>query len=96
MNQYLISAKDYTDDNALERRMEARPSHLEMVVKLKSTSNYVIGGAILNDAGNMIGSSMIVQFEHDQQLSAWLAEEPYLLSKVWEKVEIKPFRVAQV
>lgn len=96
MNQYLVSAFDFTDEQALERRMNARPLHLETMKKLKFSNNYILGGATLNDRGQMIGSSVIVQFETDQQLSAWLAEEPYLLHKVWEKVDIKPFRVANV
>jgi uncharacterized protein len=96
MNQYLISAFDFQDDTAIDRRMNARPLHIDMMSKLKHTGHYVVGGAILNNEGQMIGSSIIVQFENDQQLSAWLAEEPYLLQKVWERVDVKPFRVAQV
>lgn len=96
MNQYLISALDFTDGKALERRIHTRPLHLETARKLKASNNFIAGGAILNDAGDMIGSSLIVQFETDQQLSGWLAIEPYLLFKVWEKVDIKPFKVADV
>ena len=96
MKQYLITAFDFTDETALERRMAARPSHFDTVKRLKGTNNYIVGGAILDAQGKMIGSSMIVQFEIDQQLSAWLAEEPYMLSKVWEKVDIKSFKVADV
>jgi hypothetical protein len=96
MNQYLITAFDFTDETTLERRMAARPSHLETARRLKDTNNFIVGGAILNQRGKMVGSSMIVQFEADQQLSAWLAEEPYMLSKVWEKVDIKPFKVADI
>jgi uncharacterized protein len=94
MNQYLITAFDYTDSGTLQRRMIARPAHLEMMRKLKETGNYILGGAILNNTGEMIGSSIIVQFEKDLDVSAWLAQEPYLLQKVWEKVDFKPFRVA--
>jgi hypothetical protein len=96
MKQYLITAFDFTDETGLERRMAARPSHFEMARRLKATNNFIVGGAILNEAGMMIGSSLIVQFEADQQLSAWLAEEPYMLSKVWERVDIKPFKVADI
>lgn len=96
MNQYLISALDFTDEQALERRMIARPDHLNMMANLKASGCYILGGAVLNKDGQMVGSTIIVQFENDQQLSAWLAEEPYLLQKVWEKVEVKPFKVAKV
>ena len=55
MNQYLITAYDGTDENALERRMNVRPFHLEGAKKLKENGNFIIGGAILNEEGNMIG-----------------------------------------
>ena len=96
MNQYLISALDFTDPEALERRMKAREAHFKTVRELKRSDNFIVGGAILNDQNQMIGSTLIMQFDTDQQLSAWLAEEPYLLEKVWEKVDIKPFKVAEV
>lgn len=96
MNQYLVSALDFTDEDAINRRLNARTSHFDTVRRLKEQKQFIAGGAILNNAGMMIGSSLIVQFETDLELSAWLAEEPYLLKKVWEKVDIKPFKVADV
>lgn len=96
MNQYLVTAYDYSNDGALQHRMSVRPHHLDGVKELKANGNYVIGGAILNDEGNMIGSVMIVQFETDEELQAWQLREPYISQKVWETVDIKPFRVAAV
>lgn len=96
MNQYLITAYDGTDENALERRMSVRPFHLEGVKKLKENGNFIIGGAILNDEGKMIGSTMILQFEEPTQLQAWIDNEPYIQQGVWDKFEVKPFRVASV
>ncbi|RYY21014.1 MAG: hypothetical protein EOP41_08595 [Sphingobacteriaceae bacterium] len=96
MQQYLISAQDFTDEHALERRLAARPAHLENVRKLKSNNHYVIGGAMLNEAGKMIGSTMIVQFETPEALQEWLREDPYVTEKVWDRIEIKHFKVAEV
>jgi uncharacterized protein len=96
MNQYLITAYDGTDENALERRMNVRPFHLEGAKKLKENGNFIIGGAMLNDEGKMIGSTMILQFENPSDLQHWIAHEPYIQQKVWEKFEVKPFRVANV
>ena len=96
MNQYLVTAYDYTTDGALPHRMSVRPHHLDGAKELKANGNYVIGGAILNDEGNMIGSVMIVQFETEEELQAWQLREPYITQKVWETVDIKPFRVAAV
>lgn len=96
MNQYLITAYDGTDENALERRMSVRPFHFEGVKKLKENGNFIIGGAILNDEGKMIGSTMILQFEEPTQLQAWIDNEPYIHQGVWDKFEVKPFRVASI
>ena len=94
MNQYLITAYDYTDTGALPRRMNVRPHHLDGVRGLKKTGNYIVGGAILNDEGKMIGSVMILQFETEEALEAWKQNEQYITQKIWESVDIKPFRVA--
>jgi len=96
MKQYLISAQDFTDEQALERRMAARPAHLENVKKLKSKNHYIIGGAMLNEAGKMIGSTMIVQFETPENLQEWLQNDPYVIEKVWDQIKIKPFKVAEI
>ena len=96
MKQYLITAYDHTDDGALKRRMDVRPHHLDGVRELKSKGNYVLGGAILNDEGKMIGSTMILQFESEEELEAWKQNEIYITGKIWESVDIKPFKVANV
>src|SRR3954462_10177298 len=96
MNQYLVTAYDYTDEGAFDRRMNVRPHHLDGAKELKEKGNYVIGGAILNEDGKMIGSVMILQFETEEGLEAWKQSEPYITQKIWESVDIKPFRVANV
>jgi uncharacterized protein YciI len=96
MNQYLVTAYDYTDTEALQRRMNVRPHHLDAANTLKTSGNYVLGGAILNEHGKMIGSVMILQFETEEALNAWKQNEPYITQKIWESVDVKPFRVAEV
>jgi uncharacterized protein YciI len=96
MKQYLITGYDYTDDGALQRRMNVRPHHLDELKVLKEKSNYILGGAILDDDGKMIGSVMIMQFETEEELEAWKQSEPYITQKIWESVDIKPFKVANV
>jgi len=96
MNQYLVTGYDYTDEGALERRMSVRPHHLDAAKDIKASGNYIMGGAILNDEGKMIGSVMILQFETEEELEAWKKGEPYITQKIWESVDIKPFKVASV
>jgi uncharacterized protein YciI len=96
MQQYLVIAQDGKDDQALERRKNVRPHHLKGAKKLKENNNFVIGGAMLNDDGNMVGSVMIVQFETKEELNEWINHEPYIKDGVWKTFEVTPFRVANV
>lgn len=94
--QYLITASDFKDSDALNRRMAARPAHLESIKKYKDSGHFIVGGAILDAEGKMIGSSLIMAFETEDDLHHWLTQDPYMVQRVWDKVDIKPFRVAVV
>ena len=96
VKQYLIIANDGKDDEALDKRKEVRPLHLAGAKKLKEKNNFVIGGAMLDDDGNMRGSIMIVQFETQDDFQNWYDNEPYITQGVWKTIEVKPFRVADV
>lgn len=96
MLQYLIIAYDGSDSEAFDRRAKVRPSHFEMARELKKHNRFITGGAILNDEGKMIGSMMVVQFETEDDLSHWMKNEPYITGNVWQHIEVKPFRVADV
>jgi len=96
MLQYIVYALDGTDDQAYERRMNARPAHFDCARALKTGDNLVIGGAMLDEGGKMIGPMMVVQFETEEKLKDWLKKEPYISGKVWEKIDVRPFKVAEV
>lgn len=96
MKQYLVIAYDGTDAQAIERRLLARPLHFEKVRNLQQQGSFLTGGAILDEAGKMIGSTMIMQFVNDDALNTWLEDEPYIVGKVWKDITIKPFKVAQL
>ncbi|ASU35074.1 YciI family protein [Mucilaginibacter xinganensis] len=96
MNQYLVTGYDFTDADALQRRMNVRPHHLDGAAELKKNGNYILGGAILNDEGKMTGSVMVLQFETEEELEAWKLSEPYITQGIWESVDVKPFKVASV
>ena len=96
MKQYVIIARDGNDPAALQRRMDTRPGHLAGAAELKFNNQFVIGGAMLNDAGQMEGSVMILQFETEDEFNQWYKHEPYIVSGVWKTIEVKPFRVANV
>jgi len=96
MKQYLVTGYDYTDEGALERRMNIRPHHLDGVKALKANGNFIAAAAFLNEDGNMTGSVMMLQFESEEELNAWKLAEPYITQKVWESVDVKPIKVAVV
>jgi len=96
MLQFILRGLDGTDETAPLRRKMARPAHLENLIPLKKSENYILGGALLNDDGNMIGSVLILQFKSHSDLDIYLKTEPYVVHNVWEKIEISPFKVAQI
>ena len=96
LQQFVLIAYDGTDADALSRRMTARPAHLENVRRLKAQGRFTEGGAILDEGGRMIGSIMIVAFSSQDELNGWLANDPYVTGKVWERIQVQPYRSAQV
>lgn len=92
--QFLITAYDGKDDEAQARRAAARPAHIDGAKSLKDAGNILIGGAILDDEGNMIGSSMVVEFEDREALDQWLHNDPYVTEGVWQDITVSPFRTA--
>jgi uncharacterized protein len=94
--QFLLLAYDGTDQEAIDRRMKVRLEHLEKIEILKSKGEFQAGGAILDDTGKMIGSMIVYEFPDRIALEEMLKDEPYYTKGVWQKVEIKPFRMAKI
>jgi uncharacterized protein len=92
--QFLLVAYDGTGPGALDRRMKVREEHLRNISVLKKRGEFKCGGAILDDEGKMAGSMIVYDFPDRQALDAALQNEVYVTGGVWEKVEIKPFRLA--
>jgi uncharacterized protein YciI len=94
--QYVVHAYDHTDADALDRRMATRPAHLDYVRELKTKGQFVLGGALLDPVGQMIGSMLLLDLETEEQLADYLKSDPYIVQGVWDKVDVKPFRKADV
>jgi len=86
--QFIITAYDFEDDDAINRRESIRQLHLEGIEKMVMLGTFLSGGAILNNDGKMIGSSAHVEFDDRSQVEQWIAQDPYTTGKVWEKVTI--------
>jgi uncharacterized protein YciI len=92
--QWLIVARDGTDPEAPARRQAARQAHLENAARLQARGHLLIGGALTDDAGNMIGSAAVAQFATRAELDRWLRTDPYVTGDVWRDIEVIPYRVA--
>ncbi len=92
--QFLIIAYDGKDDEAQNRRTAARPAHLAGAADLKESGNIIVGGAILNENDEMIGSTLCVEFETREDLDEWLANDPYVTEGVWQDITVQPIRLA--
>lgn len=93
MPQFIVIGHDGTDEGALDRRMAARDAHLKVCEDSVASGNQLIGAAMMNEAGKMNGSVMIMDFPDRAALDEWLAREPYVSGKVWERVEVIPCKV---
>lgn len=96
MPQFLITAIDYKDADALSRRMAVREQHLERMRAEKDKGVFVVGGAQINHSGNMYGSVLIVNLPDAAAVHEWAQQDPYITGKVWEDIQVTPFRVADV
>ena len=91
--EYLVVAYDGKDPEAKDRRLAVRQAHLDGVKLMIKAGTFINGGAILDDSGEMIGSTLYVEFETRQELNHWLKEDPYVTGGVWVDVDVKPIRL---
>ena len=83
--------KAYDAEGMLEKRMAVRPRHLEGMKKLGK--HIICAGGLLDDAGKMKGSALVLEFNSRAELDDYLASEPYITEGVWQKVEVETMNV---
>lgn len=90
--QYLVIAYDY--DDALERRLACRDEHIEGAKKLMKEGKIINAGALIED-DKMVGSTLFVDFDSEDELDAWLEDEIYVKNKVWnyDEIQIVPVKL---
>ena len=93
---FLIVAHDFRDPDALSRRMQQRPAHLEGVRRMKAEGTFLEGGAMMDDEGRMVGSMLLVEFPSRAEVDAWLGADPYVTGQVWEHITVQSFRRVQL
>jgi uncharacterized protein YciI len=93
---YAIIASDVA--NSLEKRLAARPAHIERLQQLKAEGRLVLAGphpAIdSNDPGEagFSGSLIVAEFESLAAAQTWADADPYITAGVYDKVVVKPFK----
>jgi uncharacterized protein YciI len=87
--QFLVKA--YDGEGMLEKRMEVRPRHLEGMSKM--SDHIICAGGLLDEEGKMKGSALVLEFGSRAELDDYIANEPYVIEKVWEKIEIDVMNV---
>ena len=93
---YAIIAEDVP--GSLQRRLEARPAHVERLKALQAEGRLVLAGphpAIdASDPGpaGFSGSLVVAEFPSREAAIAWASEDPYCAAGVYAKVTVKPFR----
>ena len=91
---YAIIACDV--EGSLERRMAARPAHLERLVALQNEGRLVLAGphpAIDVEApgsAGFTGSLVVAEFDSLVAARAWADADPYRAAGVYASVDIKP------
>ncbi|MEN5218875.1 YciI family protein [Pseudomonas pudica] len=93
---YAIIASDVA--NSLEKRLAARPAHIERLQQLEAEGRVVLAGphpAIdSNDPGEagFSGSLIVAEFDSLAAAQAWADADPYIAAGVYDKVVVKPFK----
>lgn len=89
MPLYAIVCKD--KPGALETRLATRPTHLDY---LNDSKNLKLAGALLDDAGNAIGSIIVVEAQDKAAAQAQADNDPFTAAGVFESVEVHAWRLA--
>ncbi|BCV44810.1 YciI family protein [Shewanella algae] len=93
---YMISSQDV--ENSLEKRLAARPAHLQRLQLLADEGRLMLAGphpAVDSenpgDAG-FSGSLVVAEFESLEAAQAWANADPYVAAGVYLSVVVKPFK----
>jgi len=91
---YIVIAHDGTDPEAPARRQRVRATHLEGIRPAVDSGMLQLGGAILDDAGTMTGSVLLVEAESADAARDFIDNDIYRREGVWQRIEIHPFQRA--
>ena len=93
---YAIIAED--NPNSLEKRLAARPDHIERLQILKNTGALILAGphpTIDNEdpgPAGFSGSLIVAEFSSFEEAQSWANSDPYIKAGVYKHVTVKPFK----
>jgi uncharacterized protein YciI len=93
---YAIMGTDVA--NSLEKRLGARPAHLERLNAMKAEGRIVLAGPMpavdSNDPGTagFTGSLIVAEFDSLAAAKSWADADPYVAAGVYADVVVKPFK----
>ncbi len=93
---YAIVGEDVA--GSLDKRLAARPAHLERLNKLKDEGRLLLAGPFpaidSPDPGpaGFSGSLIVAAFDSLQAAQAWADADPYVAAGVYAQVSVKPFK----
>jgi len=93
---YAIISQDVED--SLEKRLQARPAHLERLTSLQNEGRLVLAGPHptldSEDPGpaGFSGSLVVAEFPSLDVAQSWADADPYMAAGVYAQVTVKPFK----
>ena len=93
---YVIYAED--NKNSLEKRMNARPAHLDRLTALQAEGRLLLAGpfpaidSVDPGPAGFTGSLIMAEFENLEAAKIWADADPFVSAGVYSSVEVKPFR----
>jgi len=86
----LFAALCYDKPGALDLRLATRAEHLAFLDK--HAAQVKLGGPFLDAAEKPVGSLLLIDCADEAAARALLAEDPYALAGLFERVELRPWK----
>lgn len=93
---YAIISEDFPD--SLEKRLLARPAHIERLQKLQAAGRLILAGPHPRidcenpgEAG-FSGSLIVAEFPDLTEAQLWADSDPYVTGGVYARIIVKPFK----
>jgi uncharacterized protein len=90
---FLVLAFDTPGEDGVARRDGARSAHNASIRHLWEEGRVSFGAGILDDAGVVRGSLVVVDYPSRVEVDDYLATEPFATEGVWDRIEVHPLFV---